>query len=153
MPKGKPQESSMKRAFWDASAIGPLCYQQKQAAKARQAHRVFPNMVVWWSTRVECTSAFCRLEREQELTAQQMQQSSTTLENYRRKWEEIAPSEEVRTLAERLLRKHQLRAADSLQLAAALVWYNSYPKGRSFVCDDGRLLTAATAEGFNAVHV
>ncbi len=151
MPKNK--QSSAKLAFWDASAIVPLCYQQVQTAKARQAYRVFPNMVVWWATRVECASALCRMEREHEFTAQQAQQPFTTLESYRRKWDEIAPSDEVRTLAERLLRKHQLRAADSLQLAAALVWCNSYPKGRAFVCDDGRLLAAAEQEGFNAVHV
>ncbi|MGH9800419.1 MAG: hypothetical protein ACRD82_08655, partial [Blastocatellia bacterium] len=80
-------------------------------------------------------------------------QSSSALEKYRRLWDEIAPSDEVRTLAERLLRKHQLRAADSLQLAAALVWCNSYPKGRAFISDDGRLLIAAETEGFDVIHV
>ncbi|MEP7340226.1 MAG: type II toxin-antitoxin system VapC family toxin [Acidobacteriota bacterium] len=152
MPKTK-QQFPVKPAFWDASAIVPLCYQQVQTAKARQAYRVFPDMVVWWATRVECASALCRLEREHEFTAQQAQQSSAALEKYCQLWDEVAPSNEVRTLAERLLRKHQLRAADSLQLAAALVWCNSYPNGRAFVCDDGRLLAAAEQEGFNAVHV
>ena len=110
-------------------------------------------MVVWWATPVECASAFYRLERDKEMTARELQQSQQSLEHHRRLWTEIAPFDEVRTLAERLLRKHQLRAADSLQLAAALVWCNSYPKGHAFVCDDGRLLTAAENEGFDVVHV
>jgi len=155
MPRMKPRRSSAKttRAFWDASAIVPLCYQQAQTPKARQAYRLFPEMVVWWSTRAECASALHRLDRENQFTAQQAQQSFTALEKYRELWNEIEPSNEVRTLAEGLLRKHQLRAADSLQLAAALVWCNSHPKGRAFICDDGRLLAAAAAEGFNAVQV
>ncbi len=151
MPKNK-QPSLAKPAFWDASAIVPLCYQQVQTAKARQAYRVFPDMVVWWSTRVECASALHRLDRENQFTAQQAQQSFAALEKYRQLWNEVAPSDEVRTLAERLLKKHQLRAADSLQLAAAMVWCNSYPNGRAFVCDDGKLLAAAEKEGFDAIH-
>ncbi|MEK7830746.1 MAG: type II toxin-antitoxin system VapC family toxin [Acidobacteriota bacterium] len=153
MPKSKSQQPTIQHAFWDASAIVPLCYYQVQTVKARQAYRIFPDMVVWWSTRVECASALYRLEREHELTGQQAQQSSAALEKYRRLWDEITPSDEVRTLAENLLRKHQLRAADSLQLAAALVWCNSYPKGRAFVCDDNKLLAAAEKEGFNVIHV
>lgn len=155
MPKPKPQQKQPPPppAFWDSSALVPLCYQQPQTQKARQALRTFPDIVVWWSTRVECTSALCRLEREQQLTTQQAQQSFEKLEKYSGRWIEITPSDEVRTLAEGLLRKHQLRAADSLQLAAALVWCNSYPKGRAFVCDDGKLIEAAEKEGFDAVEV
>lgn len=155
MPKPKLQSRSRQpaSAFWDTSAIVPLCCRQPQTAKAHQAYRVFPNIVVWWTTRVECASAFYRLERDKDLTAQQVQQALLSSETHRRLWTEIAPSDEVRTLAEHLLKKHQLRAADSLQLAAALVWCNSYAKGRAFVCDDGRLLAAAEQEGFNAVHV
>lgn len=155
MSKPKPQNKQIRPApaFWDTSAIVPLCCQQTQTAKARQAWRIFPNMVVWWTTSVECASAFYRLERDKEMTARELQQSQQSLEHHRSLWGQVAPSDEVRTLTERLLRKHQLRAADSLQLAAALVWCNSYPKGRAFVCDDGRLLAAAEQEGFNAVHV
>jgi predicted nucleic acid-binding protein len=53
------------------------------------------------------------------------------------------PSQEVRDQARRVLRVHPLRAADALQLAAALVW-----KGRHFVCFDQRLREAAQREGF-----
>lgn len=155
MAKPKLQSKSKQPifAFWDSSAIVPLCCGQPQTVKARQAYRLFPKIVVWWSASVECTSAFYRLERNKELAALDVQHALRSLETHRRLWDEVAPSEEVRTLAEGLLKKHQLRAADSLQLAAALVWCNSLPKGRAFVCDDGRLLAAAEKEGFNAVYV
>ena len=41
--------------------------------------------------------------------------------------EEVLPAEAVREQAARLLRLHPLRAADALQLAAALVWADSPP--------------------------
>jgi len=54
----------------------------------------------------------------------------------------------MRTLAERLLTTHALRAADALQLAAALQWRGEPSSGAQFVSFDGRLRGAAYAEGF-----
>lgn len=48
----------------------------------------------------------------------------------------------------RVLLLHPLRAADSLQLAAAFVWANGHPAGHHFVCLDERLRQAAIQEGF-----
>lgn len=59
----------------------------------------------------------------------------------------ILPVEDVRIEAARLLRLHALRAADSLQLAAALTRASRRPAGRGFVTLDSRL-TAAAREGF-----
>ena len=53
--------------------------------------------------------------------------------------------------AERLLDIHPLRAADSLQLAAGLLWAQERPAGREFVCLDGRLREAARREGFSII--
>jgi prevent-host-death family protein len=58
---------------------------------------------------------------------------------------------EVRTLASRLLLNHPLRAADALQLAAALVWAGKAPTGQRFVCLEQRLRDAARKEGFVVV--
>jgi hypothetical protein len=44
-----------------------------------------------------------------------------------------------------------LRAADSLQLAAAIVWADKKPKGHHFVCCDNRLREAAKKEGFSVL--
>jgi predicted nucleic acid-binding protein len=66
-------------------------------------------------------------------------------------WREIQPTERVRDLAERRLERYELRAADALQLAAALVWCRERPRGRSFLCRDLRLNEAARGEGFSIV--
>jgi predicted nucleic acid-binding protein len=62
------------------------------------------------------------------------------------------PSEEVRLQCRRLLRVHALRAADALQLAAALVWTGRMDEGE-FVVADGRLAEAARLEGFGVVRL
>jgi len=55
----------------------------------------------------------------------------------------VEPGNEICTRALRLLAVHPLRAADALQLAAALVWFRDHPAGLDFVCLDERLRTAA----------
>jgi predicted nucleic acid-binding protein len=140
-------------AFWDASAIVPLCCLQPQTRVARRARRLFPQLIIWWSTGVECISALRRMERARELTAQETRQAFQELDRLRLRWTEVAPLEEVRSLAERLLGSHQLRAADSLQLAAALLWCNRHPRGKTFVSSDEKLLEAAEKEGFDIVRM
>jgi predicted nucleic acid-binding protein len=63
-------------------------------------------------------------------------------------WQEVLPSEPVRTMAQRLLRVHPLRAADSLQLAAAIIASEQDPTSLDFVSLDERLNAAAGREGF-----
>jgi hypothetical protein len=54
----------------------------------------------------------------------------------------------VLEMARRLLRVHPLRAADSLQLAAAVLASEGRPSTLEFVCLDDRLGIAAQREGF-----
>jgi len=63
-------------------------------------------------------------------------------------WQEVLPSEPVRAMAQRLLRLHPLRAADSLQLAAAIIASEQDPPSLDFVSLDERLNAAAGREGF-----
>jgi predicted nucleic acid-binding protein len=44
---------------------------------------------------------------------------------------------------------HSLRAADALQLAAALIWCEEQPHAETFVSLDDRLREAAQKEGFS----
>jgi predicted nucleic acid-binding protein len=60
----------------------------------------------------------------------------------------VQPGVELCASAMRLLAAHPLRAADALQLAAAMLWARDKPGGRDFVCLDERLRTAAILEGF-----
>jgi predicted nucleic acid-binding protein len=63
----------------------------------------------------------------------------------------VAPTARVRLRAGRALAAHPLRAADALQLAAALVWADDSPAGEAFVCLDDRLREAASREGFEVL--
>ena len=74
--------------------------------------------------------------------------ASDALRELQADWTEIPPSARLRELARRLLRTHPLRAADALQLAAALIAAEEEPETLGFVCLDERLTHAAQREGF-----
>lgn len=57
----------------------------------------------------------------------------------------------AREQAGRALLLHPLRAADALQLAAALVWSRGQVAGHHFVCLDQRFREAARREGFTVL--
>ena len=135
-------------AFWDASAIVPLCVGQAGSGFAREALRS-KSIAVWWGTPVETASAFARLVCAGELDQRDLRMTMTRLAALRGMWIEVQPSEGLRALAEGLIERHPLRAADALQLAAALIWSRRRPQKRSFVCLDGRLADAAGKEGFS----
>ena len=140
-------------AFWDTSALVPLCCFQPQSARARQVVRTYSRQVVWWGTLIEAVSSLNRLTRDGKLNSKESSQAFARLDYLRGHWNEVQPTEEVRDRAERLLRIHKLRAADALQLAAALVWCGDRPQGRALIGADGNLSDAAEAEGFTVMHL
>lgn len=135
--------------FWDASAIIPLCIDEPQTRLVRDIAKKDSTIVAWWGNIVECYSAFARLRREGFLKPQEEDHVRRLLTILSETWVEIEPSKDIRDLAGRLLFLHPLRAADSLQLAAALIWAGRAPKGHQFVCLDSRLRDAARNEGFS----
>jgi predicted nucleic acid-binding protein len=135
-------------AFWDASAIVPLCCSQAAPRHGRKLLRDVRRMVVWWGTSVEARSAFARLVREGQLSDAERRTAIRLLSRLRGSWDEIQPSEKVRSLAEGLPDQYGVRAADALQLAAALLWCSERPQRRPFVCFDERLAKAASEAGF-----
>lgn len=138
-------------AFWDASAIVPLCCQQNLSRSTRKLWRETARVVVWWGTTVEVRSAISRLYSEDLLTARGRQQALARLGALRQEWREMMPGDKVRGLAEGLPDAYGLRALDSFQLAAALVWCNEKPQNRVFVCDDSKLSAAAQTVGFTVI--
>jgi predicted nucleic acid-binding protein len=137
--------------FWDASAIVPLLVAEERRDELLAELDRDSRMFVWWGTPVECVSAVSRREREGALS---LAEATTALERLRAlsdSWYEVLPSDVVRSTAQRLLRVHPLRAADSLQLAAALVASEGDPARLPFVCLDDRLTEAAQREGFGLV--
>ena len=143
---------SKQAAFWDSSALVPLCVHESASRQAHGHLRKFLP-VVWWGSLVEVHSAIARLHRLGQMNAAQKQKAMSHLDLLNRGWREILPGDHVRELAVRLLDAHELRAADSLQLAAALTWCQHRPAKRDFVCSDERLSKAATAVGFAVLHV
>jgi len=60
-------------------------------------------------------------------------------------------SRRVKDEALRVLDAYPLRAADALQLAAALIWCDQKPTRRIFISSDIRLCEAATQVGFTVL--
>lgn len=110
-------------------------------------------MLVWWVTEVECVSALARLEREKALSSAAMEQALERLEALRSSWNEVQPVAQVRRLARRLLRVHELRSADALQLAAALVASEGETDSLEIVSLDEGLVEAARREGLAIARV
>ena len=136
--------------FWDSSALVALCLAQPASKAARAALTTDPDLVVWWGSTVECASAIARLHLEELLTASGESAARALLDTLRRTWFEVQPGDSVRAQAMRLVRLHPLRAADALQLAAAIEWAGS-PASGAFVTFDERLRRAAEREGFDVV--
>lgn len=137
--------------FWDSSAVLPLALREPQSDAMASLLRKDPDVVLWWGTPVESVSALARAVREARLESTAERSGRRVVEALRERAFEVQPSEEVRRRAIRLLGVHPLRAADALQLAAALVWCRERPSHAGFVCLDARLATAATREGFDVL--
>ena len=134
--------------FWETSAVIPLCLQEPSSAAVRDLLMDNASIVVWWGTHTECISALMRRVKEGHMPPTDEQAARRVLDRLAQSWMEIQPSETVRNIAERLLAVHALRAADALQLAAALMACEAHTKGQGFVSLDQRLQIAAYKEGF-----
>jgi predicted nucleic acid-binding protein len=134
--------------FWDTSAIIPLLADEPSREGLLAILEDDPQVIAWWGTSVEIASALARREREQLITAAEAEAALSAARVLSDGWHEIVPSDAIRRTAERLLRAHPLRAADSLQLAAALIAANHDPTTLELVCLDVRLTVAARREGF-----
>ncbi len=103
---------------------------------------------MWWATRIECLSAFERRRREGVLFAEAALNAKAVLASLASGWSEVLPSELIRRRAERLLATHALRAADALQLAAALIWAEEAPEALELISFDQNLREGGSKEGF-----
>jgi predicted nucleic acid-binding protein len=141
------KKGELSTAFWDSSALVPLCIQESTSRQVRSHLRKFAP-VVWWASAVEVHSAVARLHRSGAVNDMEKQGAVSRLALLRRGWREILPDDALRELASRLLDVYALRASDSLQLAAALTWCQQRPAQRRFISGDQRLCDAAEVAGF-----
>lgn len=133
--------------FWDSSALVPVLVSEPRSAQMLSLLGSKP-AVIWWGTPVECRSAICRRHRQGVLSAAAFDDALRRLEAVVASVQGIAPTEEVRRRTNRLLATHALRAADALQLSAALAWCEDQPHQADLACLDERLREAAGKEGF-----
>jgi uncharacterized protein len=139
-------------AFWDTSAIVPLCCAQAgSTTRSRALLRRFKKPVIWWGTTVEVHSALARLRLEGDLTERDLNSALKRWEQMESIVREVNPGEQVKRVAKGLPAQYQLRSLDAFQLAAALVWCQERPRRRPFVCLDELLAKAADQAGFT-VH-
>jgi predicted nucleic acid-binding protein len=134
--------------YWDSSAVIPLLVHEDQTPHRKEQLGDDPRMTVWWGCRLECSSALNRLNREGSLDGEGLALALNALETLADSWYEVEPTSELRARAMRLLRVHPLRAADAVQLAAALIATSEDPSYLPFFTADDYLREAARREGF-----
>ena len=130
----------------DASALAALCVAETSTSAVHPLARA--GIVTWAVSAVEIASAIERRTREGSLTDAERASARAALGELAAAWTEIAALGPVRERAMRLVATHALRAADAMQLGAALVAASDRPVGHDFVCADVRLGNAAAREGF-----
>jgi predicted nucleic acid-binding protein len=137
--------------FWDASALAPLVVEEAETGAMRRRLAEDREILAWWGARIECASALARRHREGALGRQDAVRAERRLQRLAQSWAEVQPTEPVRTVAQRLLRVHPLRAADALQLAAAVIAAEHEPASLELLTLDDRLAEAAEREGFRVL--
>ncbi len=137
--------------FWDSSAMVPVLIAEKRSAAMAALLRGDAAPAIWWASPVECQSALHRRRREETLSPLVLVEALARLGRLAEDLDVVAPTARLRERAGRALGAHPLRAADALQLAAALVWSDDSARGESFVSLDDRLREAARQEGFEVL--
>src|SRR5260370_42058264 len=135
-------------AFWDASALVPLCINQSITRSVASLYKSY-RAVIWWAPPVEIASALARLVRTREISSSEWAKARQVGVALADEWSVIQPSEALRDHAMRLVDRYDLKAADAMQLAAALDWCDKVPRGEIFLTADQKLREAAVLSGFD----
>jgi predicted nucleic acid-binding protein len=137
--------------FWDTSALIPTLLTEPTTPRTRQWIKQDAQVAVWTLTRVELLSALARRRRERRTAPDILAAARRELLAAWEQWTEITALDIVRPRAERLVERHPLRAADALQIGAALVAADDDPSTLEFVTLDRVLAEAAEREGFRVL--
>lgn len=137
--------------FWDSSAVVPLLIREPSSDAVRGLARSDTHFVVWRLTGAEVVSALWRRRRAAALDESARLSAEESLRVLERAWTCVDDLAHADRRAWRLLALHDLRAADALQLAAALVACDEQPTLLPFVTLDRRLADAARREGFSVL--
>jgi predicted nucleic acid-binding protein len=137
--------------FWDTSAIIPLWLAEQGSTRAKSWYRNDPDVIVWTLTRVEIFSALARRRREVPAAVSRLLAVRRDFIRAWDQWSEVTAIEIVRRHAERIVESYPLRAADALQIGAAVVAAEDNPAALEFVSFDENLAGAAEREGFRVL--
>jgi predicted nucleic acid-binding protein len=137
--------------FWDSSAVVPLLLEEPSSDTVRSLLREDAAMVAWRLAGTEVVSALWRRRRADELDEAARRFAEQGLALLESRWTSVEDAAYVDRRARRLLAAHPLRAADALQLAAALVACDERSDVLPFVTLDDRLAEAGRREGFVVV--
>jgi predicted nucleic acid-binding protein len=99
-------------------------------------------------TRVEVISGIARRKREWPQLLAGWNRAIREVHEVASRWTEISDAAATRLHAERIVMDYPLRAADALQLGAAIVAADGDPQSLELVTLDRRLADAARREGF-----
>lgn len=139
--------------FWDSSAIAPLVIGDRFSEAVLTLYQSDPRMTVWCLSEVEVWSAVTRKRHEGAIGSPGMRIAREHLKRFSEHWIEINDVPAVARRARRLLEVHRIRAADAMQVAAALYAVGDAPEQTEFVTFDERLADCVEREGFRIVGV
>jgi uncharacterized protein len=137
--------------FWDSSALVPLVVEQPLSPAVERWIAEDAAVVAWTLTLVELVSALRRLLREGALVEQAAREAEELARDLIARAHIVSDVERVKAITIRVLRVHALRAADALQLGAALAWSDGRAEGAVLHTFDKRLAEAASREGFRVL--
>lgn len=134
--------------FWDASALVPTFLEEVATREVRSWQAADPRITIWMMTRVEVLSSIARRKRERPELSAVWNRAVRNVHEASSTWIQISDAVAARSQAERIILDHPLRAADALQLGAAIVAADGDPSSLELVTLDRRLAEAARREGF-----
>lgn len=135
------------RLYLEASALAKVFSPEVGSLEVTRLMEAHADAVTCRHTAIEVVSALCRLRRERRLSEDVVAQGVATVGALDAVVATVVElDQQVMLRAMQLLRVHPLRAGDAIQLASALE-----ARADVLVCSDGRLLTAAAAEGLTCV--
>ena len=137
--------------YWDASALVPAVLTEPGTDLVHRWLQSGDEICTWGLTRVELASAIERRSREGLLTAAERRAALKIVTDLCNAATEVVDLQAVRVRASALLGRHSLRAADALQLGAALVVSEGGFRELTFVCLDRRLTDSASREGLDVL--
>ncbi len=106
--------------FWDSSAVVPLLVAEVSSSAAAAILLEDKEMTMWWATPLECQSALHRRHRDSPLPADVTSAAAERLRAIVEHADTVAPTDEVRRRAGRLVSVHPLRGSSRRLRRSAL---------------------------------